>query len=105
MSSNRLVASASTTWSGRRARLSWVCRSTICRPTQAVRRALEFKRAGAEIFIIANADGVMATPNDELVATYYPGVPYESGQHPNETLLSIRKARTLLGYEPRFGWR
>ncbi len=72
---------------------------------QAVRKALGFKCPGAETFIIANADGVMTTPNDELVAAYYPGVPYKSGQHPNETLLSIEKARTVLGYEPQFGWR
>ncbi len=72
---------------------------------QAVRKALEFDQCGAETFIIANADGVMTTPNDELVAAYYPDVPFKAGGHPNETLLSIEKARRLLKYEPQFSWR
>ncbi len=72
---------------------------------QAVRKSLEFGTSGAETFIIANADGVMTTPNDELIAAYYPGVSHKVGRHPNETLLSIEKARAMLGYEPQFSWR
>ncbi len=72
---------------------------------QAVRRALEHDAAGLDIFIIANADSVMTTPVTELAAEVYPGVPVtrEVGSH--DTLLSIEKARRVLGYEPRFGWR
>ena len=72
---------------------------------QAVRLALEYSGTGAEICIIANADTVMSRPNAELLAEVFPGVEIrgELGEH--DTLLSIGKARRLLGYEPRFSWR
>lgn len=73
---------------------------------QAVRLALEYPNLGFEVFIIANADTVMATRTSEsLAAEVYPGVPvlHELGEH--ETLLSIDKAGRLLGYRPRHSWR
>ena len=72
---------------------------------QAVRKALDYRATGVEIFIIANADTVMSRSSASLAAEVYPGVEVrrELGEH--ETLLAIDKARRLLGYEPRFGWR
>ena len=72
---------------------------------QAVLRALETNRPGFETYIIAAADTVMSRPNAELVAEVFPGVPVtrELGEH--DTLLSIDKARRLLGYEPQHSWR
>lgn len=72
---------------------------------QAVRKSLEYAGAGFEAFIIANADTVMSRPNAELVAEFYPGVPYVDSAGPNDSLLSIDKARRLLGYEPQHSWR
>jgi nucleoside-diphosphate-sugar epimerase len=72
---------------------------------QAVRKALEHDAAGLDIFIIANADSVMTTSVTELAAEVYPGVPVTREVGPHDTLLSIEKARRVLGYEPRFGWR
>lgn len=72
---------------------------------QAIRKALEADRTGAEVFIIANADTVMSRPNAELAAEVFPDVPLAADVGPNETLLSIDKARRLLGYEPRHSWR
>ena len=72
---------------------------------QAIRKALEADGTGAEVFIIANADTVMSRANDELVAEVFPGVPLAPGAGRNETLLSIEKARRVLGYEPRHRWR
>jgi nucleoside-diphosphate-sugar epimerase len=72
---------------------------------QAIRKALEADRTGAEVFIIANADTVMSRPNAELVAEVFPDVPLAADVGPNETLLSIGKARAVLGYEPRHSWR
>ena len=57
------------------------------------------------MFIITNADTVMSRPNAELMAEFYPDVPFTAEVEPNETLLSIRKAQKLLGYEPRYNWR
>ena len=72
---------------------------------QAVRKALDYRATGREIFIIANADTVMSRSSASLAAEVYPGVPVtrELGEH--ETLLSIDKARRLLGYEPEYSWR
>ncbi|MEW1707263.1 NAD(P)-dependent oxidoreductase [Microbacterium sp. NPDC089190] len=71
---------------------------------QAIERALEVAPAGFETFIIAAADTVMTRPNDELVAEVFPGVETrELGE--NTTLLSIDKARRLLGYDPQHSWR
>ena len=72
---------------------------------QAVWKAVEAPLKGAEVFIIANADTVMTPPNTELMAEFYPNVPFTAEAGPNETLLSIRKAQKLLGYEPRYSWR
>src|SRR3954466_9063800 len=72
---------------------------------QAVRRALEHTEPGADVFIVANADTVMSRPTSELLAAEFPGVPVtrELGEH--ETLLSIDKARRVLGFEPQHSWR
>ncbi|MEU9740843.1 NAD(P)-dependent oxidoreductase [Micromonospora chersina] len=72
---------------------------------QAVERALAHDRPGADVFVIANADTVMNRSSAELMAEVYPDVEVrgELGEH--ETLLSIDKARRVLGYEPRHSWR
>jgi nucleoside-diphosphate-sugar epimerase len=72
---------------------------------QAIRKALEAPIKGAEVFIIANADTVLERPNEELLAQFFPGVPAKEEFGPNETLLSIEKARRMLGYEPVYSWR
>ncbi|MET0223110.1 MAG: NAD(P)-dependent oxidoreductase [Terrimicrobium sp.] len=72
---------------------------------QAIRKALEASLKGAHVFIIANADTVLTRPNDELLAEFYPSVPVKRTVGPNETLLSIDKARSVLGYQPQHSWR
>ena len=72
---------------------------------QAVRKALEADLTGYDVFIIANADTVMSRPNSELLAAVFPQVEVKQPLGEHETLLSIGKARRLLGYEPAYGWR
>jgi len=60
---------------------------------------------GAEQFIVAAADTVMNRASRELMAEVYPSVPYRPTAGKFDTLLSIEKARRLLGYEPRWSWR
>ena len=72
---------------------------------QSCRLGLEADLAGAEVFIIAAADTVMNQPNRELMAAVYPGVPLRDGAGDFDTLLSIDKARRLLGYAPKHSWR
>jgi nucleoside-diphosphate-sugar epimerase len=72
---------------------------------QSCRLGLEADIKGAEAFIIAAADTVMNRPNRELMAEVYPNVPLRQGTGDFETLLSIGKARQLLGYNPQYSWR
>ncbi len=72
---------------------------------QAVRRALHHDAPGADVFIIANADTVMARPSVDLLAVEFPDVPITRPLGEHETLLSIDKARRKLGYEPEHSWR
>ncbi|MFG1992992.1 NAD-dependent epimerase/dehydratase family protein [Actinoplanes sp. NPDC048988] len=72
---------------------------------QAVRRALTYDATGMEVFVIANADTVMSRSSASLAAEYFPDIPVTRELTGNETLLSIDKARRLLGYEPQHSWR
>ncbi|AOX46559.1 NAD(P)-dependent oxidoreductase [Microbacterium sp. BH-3-3-3] len=72
---------------------------------QAVQRALENAPAGFDTFIIAAADTVMTRPNGELVDEVFPGVETRGDLGENTTLLSIDKARRVLGYDPQHSWR
>ena len=72
---------------------------------QAVRKALEADIAGYDVFIVANADTCMTRPSAELAAEVFPDVPWTREVTGTETLLSIDKARRLLGYEPQHSWR
>jgi nucleoside-diphosphate-sugar epimerase len=72
---------------------------------QAIRKALEYEAKGCDVFVIASPDTVMSRPNSELIKQIFPDVElrHEVGEH--ETLLSIDKARRVLGFEPEFSWR
>jgi nucleoside-diphosphate-sugar epimerase len=72
---------------------------------QAVRLALESSITGFEAFIIAAEDTVMSTPSAELAARYFPDVPLRASVDGVETLLSIDKAKRMLGYAPQHSWR
>jgi nucleoside-diphosphate-sugar epimerase len=60
---------------------------------------------GADHFIVAATDTVMNRPSAELMAEVYPSVPIRGSTGEFGTLLSIDKARKLLGYEPQWSWR
>lgn len=72
---------------------------------QAVRRALEADFAGFEAFVIANADTVMERHSADLAAEVFPDVRVRRPLQGRETLLSIDKARRVLGYAPEHSWR
>ena len=59
---------------------------------------------GHQIAIIAAADTVMTRDSAVLMAEVYPDVPLKRELKGRETLLSIDRAREVLGYEPRYGW-
>ncbi|ACZ42228.1 NAD-dependent epimerase/dehydratase [Thermobaculum terrenum ATCC BAA-798] len=72
---------------------------------QACRLGLQADINSAEVFIIAAADTVMNRPSRELLAEVFPNVPLHKEIGDFETLLSIDKARRMLGYDPQYSWR
>ena len=72
---------------------------------EAVRLALEHDATGFDRFIIAAADTVMSRDNTDLVAEVFADVPVRGDISGHGTLLSIEKARTVLGYDPQHSWR
>ena len=73
--------------------------------SQAIRLALESDIKGAEVFGIANAQSVMSRANDALLDEVFPNTERKRAIEGNESLISIDKARRLLGYEPQYPWR
>lgn len=72
---------------------------------QAVERALTADVTGFDTFIIAAADTLMGRPSTELAAAVFPDVEFVREVPGTGTLLSIDKARRVLGYEPQHSWR
>jgi nucleoside-diphosphate-sugar epimerase len=72
---------------------------------QAVRRSIQADFTGFEAFIIANADTVMSRSNMSLLAEVFPTVPTKGNLSANGTLLSIEKAKRMLGYSPQYSWK
>jgi len=72
---------------------------------QACRLALEVDLTGADAFIIAAADTVMERPSRDLVAATFPDTEIRHLDGDRATLLSIEKARRILGYQPQHSWR
>jgi hypothetical protein len=72
---------------------------------ERARRPLEAAVRGADAFIIAARDTVMRAPSRDLMNEVFPGVPVAAELEEHRTLLSIDKARRVLGYEAKFTWR
>jgi nucleoside-diphosphate-sugar epimerase len=73
------------------------CRLALEAPEDAVE--------GSPAFIIAAADTVMNRPSAELLAEVFPDVPVNGDLPEFGTLLSIGRARQVLGFEPGHSWR
>lgn len=71
----------------------------------ACRLALDAPVDGAASFVIAAADTVAAHPSAELLHQLFPSTPLNRELGDFESLLSIDRARTVLGFEPRHSWR
>ncbi len=72
---------------------------------QATRLALEADVSGSEVFIIAAADTVMNRPSGDLANEVFPQVSVRRPLEGYQTLLSVDKARHVLGYQPEHSWR
>ncbi len=72
---------------------------------QAARLSLTADLVGSESFLIAAPDTCMTRNSLDLMADVYPDVPIRGEVRGQQTLLSIDKARRLLGYDPQHSWR
>jgi nucleoside-diphosphate-sugar epimerase len=73
---------------------------------QAFRLAVEKSLTGAHVFNIANADTCFYKPTAELAKLVFPDIKYTPDtQDPREGLISIKKAREVLGYDPKYTWQ
>jgi nucleoside-diphosphate-sugar epimerase len=71
----------------------------------ACRLALTADVTSAVALIIAAADTIMDRPSADLLAEVYPQTEVRKRLSTYETLLSIDKARDVLGFEPQHSWR
>jgi nucleoside-diphosphate-sugar epimerase len=81
---------------------SWVDSRDVA---QACRLGLEADIPGVDEFTVAAADTLMRTPSRDLMRIAFPGVPIDAALAEFGTLLSIEKARSVLGYVPQQTWR
>ncbi len=66
---------------------------------------LKTDKLGYEVFNVSNDDHSVDLPSSELMAAYYKGVPLKSEIGEAETFYSNAKAKRMLGYAPKHGWR
>lgn len=71
---------------------------------QLVDRCLKTDGLGFEIFNASNDDHSVANTSQDLIATYYQGVPI-ADIGPSETFYANKKAKDLLGFAPEHSWR
>ena len=73
---------------------------------QAFRLAIEKPLIGAHVFNIANADIAFTQTTKELADLVFPDVKYTpETDNPREGLVSIKKAREMLGFDPKYDWQ
>jgi nucleoside-diphosphate-sugar epimerase len=77
---------------------------------QAVRRSIEADLRGHETFMISAADTYLREPTLDFIARHFPDLPtlrkpVAMMGNPHVALFDCTKARTILGYKPRYTWR
>ncbi|MCA9834442.1 MAG: NAD(P)-dependent oxidoreductase [Thermomicrobiales bacterium] len=72
---------------------------------QACELALQADIEGADSMIIAAADTIIDEPSQSLAERIFPGLEFRRDIPGYETLLSIEKAKRVLGYAPAYSWR
>ena len=80
---------------------SWV---DIRDVASSCRLAVESTWSGHERFWINAADTILNLPTSEALAKWYPGVPLKEPLEGHAAVLSIAKARRMLGWQPAHAW-
>lgn len=72
----------------------------------AIEAALQSKMQGHHAYLVANNNTCMRTKNEDLIKAAFPKAKYTPvGDDPNQTLLSIEKAKRELGWKPKHDWK
>ncbi|WWC65829.1 uncharacterized protein I303_108451 [Kwoniella dejecticola CBS 10117] len=73
---------------------------------QAFRKAIESSLKGHHVFNIANADNTFRVPTADLMKKVFPNTKWEpETSDPREGGISIKKAREMLGFDPKYDWQ
>jgi UDP-glucose 4-epimerase len=74
----------------------------------AVAASVRCPQTGHTRILLCGADVADRRPTLDLVATYMPHVPWRGGseyaRNPYQSLVDISRARTILGWQPRYTW-
>ena len=70
-----------------------------------VDRCLAVDGLGYQIFNVSNDNHSVGLTTSELIARYYEGVPVRDPVAEDETFYSNKKAKDLVGFDPRHDWR
>jgi len=60
---------------------------------------------GFQIFNVANEDSSVGATSAEVIEQFYKGVPQTREMGEYETFYDVSKAKKMLGYAPKHGWR
>ena len=71
---------------------------------QMVQKCLQTDGLGYQVFNVSNDDHSVGLTSEELIKTYYQHVPLKTKDIP-KSFYSNEKAKSLLGFEPRYSWR
>lgn len=72
---------------------------------QIVDLCLQKDGLGFQVFNATNDTNSVCQPNAELLARFFPNVPLSREIGPQESLLSNRKIKDMLGFEEQHNWR
>ncbi|HVG49065.1 MAG TPA: NAD(P)-dependent oxidoreductase [Rubellimicrobium sp.] len=70
-----------------------------------VDRCLRTDGLGYQVFNVSNDDSSVGLPSAQVIERFYKGIPVRQPLGEYETFYSSAKAKRLLGYAPRHGWR
>ncbi|KOS08072.1 epimerase [Flavobacterium akiainvivens] len=71
---------------------------------QAIECAIRYDKRGKDEFFIGNNETVMRRPTEDLVNQYFPDVEKKRSFEGNEAVISNKKAKDVLGYQPQYPW-
>lgn len=60
---------------------------------------------GYQIFNVSNDDSSVALTTDQIIDRFYQGVAVKGDMGPNDTLYANDKAKRMVGFAPKHGWR